>query len=186
MRTRALLTVLICSVLCSAVCAQKVLMPSKGNNIVYDGTVNVNHNFNGDYVCSKLKSWVIAATKEYHLDVQRMSDEGCTITINASTAIDKGGNFNDVDCSFNLVINIAEEGLNYQLTDLVFNKAQHQYSVNEVYSRYRQNDPYVKAVFENKQAALRRHEFLLNALDKRMTALTSSLKTYMLQMGMTK
>lgn len=182
---RTLLPILIACMLLSTVHAQKITMPSKGNNVIYDGTVKVNHNYNGDFICSKLKSWVIAATNEYHLNVQNMSDEACTITINATTAIDKGGTFADVECSFSLVINIAEEGLNYQLTNLVFNKAQHQYSVNEVYSRYRQNDPYVKAALENKQAALRRHEFLLTALNKRITDLTSSLKSYMLQTGIT-
>jgi|GEM_PF-5789449 len=180
---RTLLPILACCIMVNTVNAQKITMPSKGSNIVYDGSVKVNHNYNGDFVCSKIKSWIIAATKEYHLDVESMKDEGCTMTINASTAIDKDGTFSDVDCSFSLVITIAEEGLNYQLTDLVFNKANHQYSVNEVYSRYRKGDPYVKTAIENKQAALRRHEFLLNALDKKITGLTTSLKSYMLQMG---
>jgi hypothetical protein len=180
---RTLLSAIFCIALLGNTVAQKVFMPSKGNNIVYDGTVKMSHNFNGDFVCNKLKSWVVAASKEHHLSVQEIHDDACTITINAVSDIDKNGKFSDVDYSFKLVIHIAEAGLNYQLTDLVFNKAQHKYSANEVYAGYLQNEPFVKTALENKQAALRRHGVLLETLDKKINSLIGSFKTYMLQTG---
>lgn len=183
MRIRTLLSPIICCMMLATVHAQKIEMPSKGNNIIYDGMVKMNHNFNGDFVCSKVKSWVINSTRDYSLSVNKMYDEGCTIGINASTIMDKEGSFSDVQCSFNITINITEEGLNYQLTDLVFSKAGHQYSVNEVYARYLKDDPYTKTAYEKKQAALRRHELLLSMLNKRIVALTESLKAYMQQAG---
>jgi hypothetical protein len=182
---RTLLSAILSIALLGNAMAQKISMPSKGNNIVYDGTVKMSHNFNGDFVCSKLKSWVVAAAKEHHLNVQEMHDDACTITINAVSAIDKDGTFSDVDYSFKLVINITDGGLNYQLTNLVFNKAQHKYSANEVYAGYLQNEPFVKTALENKQAALRRHGVLLETLDKKINSLIGSFKTYMLQTGIT-
>jgi hypothetical protein len=163
--------------------AQKITLPLKGSNVLYEGTVKVNHNYNGDFICSKLKTWVIGATKQFHLNVEGIQDEGCTIVLSAKTAVDKDGTFKDVDCSFNLVVNLTETGLNYQLTNLVFQKNNHDYSVNEVYVRYLKNDPYVKANFENKQAALRRHEYLLNAMNKKVLSLTASLQKYLSESG---
>lgn len=180
---RTPLLVFVCCVLFNMSQAQKIEMPVKSNNIVYDGIIKMNHNFNGDFVCSKIKSWVINSTKNNSLSVNNMYDEACTIGINATTMIDKEGIFADVQCNFSIVINITEEGLSYRLSDLIFTKAGHQYSVNEVYARYLKDDPYTKTAYEKKQAALRRHELLLTILDKRIIALTTSLKNYMAQVG---
>jgi hypothetical protein len=159
--------------------AQKVSLPTKGSSVSYDATVKVD-GVAKDYICGQLKSWAAASAKDAKIMVDQMSEEGCTIVLKGRTNIEEKGNFSDVFCSFVLVVGIKDGIYSYELTDLNFNKGQQAYSVNEVYQAYLKNDPMVKQTFETKQSALRRHEFLLNAVNERINLLLTNMKNYVL------
>lgn len=178
---RILLSVILAMAFMGNANAQKITLPSKGNNIVYDGSLKLDHNYNDLFVCNQLKNWAATVAREQHLNVQEMQDGVCTITIKCVTSLDEEGTFKDVYCSFTMTVSITADGLDYKVSDLQFNKANHSYSANEVYAHYLQDIPFVKVGIEKKQAAIRRHGVLLETLNKKMNGLVASFNSYMPQ-----
>ncbi len=162
---------------CGISFGQEVSLPLKDNSIHYNNIVLTDNSKSIEAVFDKLAQWVSDNSSKYEFTKEEHPNIANTMTVKGKVNIDPDKrNLHNVDCEFTMDITVIDGRYRTELYDFNFIKAEQKFDASEVYKSYLKRDPFVKTALESKDAALERHQFLLERLQTKVNELLASMQ----------
>lgn len=162
---------------CIMAIGQQVSLPMQDNSIHYNTVVLTTNNIAPESITEKLNQWINQNTRQYHFTRQNTATIGNLISVKGKVTVDPDKrNQHNVDCEFTMDITIIDGRYRYEIYDFFFLKDEQKFNASDVYKGYLKKDPLVKTAFESKEAAVERHEFLLERLQGKINGLIASME----------
>jgi hypothetical protein len=162
---------------CVMATAQQVSFPMENNSIHYNNVVLTTNNTSPESITEKLNQWINQNTRQYRFERQNNANIGNLISVKGRVTVDPDKrNQHNVDCEFTMDMSIIDGRYRYEIYDFFFLKDDQKFNVSDVYKGYLKKDPLVKTAFESKDAAVERHEFLLERLQGKINGMIATME----------
>lgn len=174
MKTPLFIAAIFC---CAMAIGQELSFPMENNSIHYNNVVLTTNNTTPESITDKLNQWINQNTRLYRFIRQSTPTIGNLISVKGKVTVDPDKrNQHNVDCEFTMDITIIDGRYRYEIYDFFFLKDDQKFNASDVYKGYLKKDPLVKTALESKDAAVERHEFLLERLQGKINAMIASME----------
>gem|GEM_PF-3798663 len=157
--------------------SQDISLPMKDNSIHYNNIVLTDKDKSIEAVFETLNQWIDKNSNQYEFTQKDHPNIPYMTSVKGKVNIDPDRrNMHNVDCSFTMDIVVIDGRYRAEVYDFNFIKAEQKFDASEVYKSYLKRDPFVKTALETRDAALERHQYLLERLQAKVNAMLASMQ----------